>query len=126
MRILEQALKYGVVGVFNTLLTAVVIWVMMRLVGVTDIYANAVGYGAGVLNSFVLNRKWTFKQSTIQWKRSALSFLVVFIICYVAQLGLLTYLNATLTIDTYYNQLIAMVFYAIINFGMNKYYTFKI
>jgi len=34
-------------------------------------------------------------------------------------------LNPYLSIDPYYNQLIAMAFYTVINFIMNKFYTFK-
>lgn len=124
METLKQAIRYGVVGVSNTLITAVVIWVMMKMAGCSDVLSNITGYAAGVLNSFVLNKKWTFK-STIGWTRGAVRFGVVFGICYLMQLGLLLYLNKHLTIDSYYNQLLAMAFYTVINFVMNKYYTFK-
>ncbi|MBN2660230.1 MAG: GtrA family protein [Tannerellaceae bacterium] len=124
METLKQAIRYGVVGVSNTLITAVVIWVMMKMAGCSDVLSNITGYAAGVLNSFVLNKKWTFK-STIGWTRGAVRFGVVFGICYLMQLGLLLYLNKHLTIDSYFNQLLAMAFYTVINFIMNKYYTFK-
>jgi putative flippase GtrA len=124
METLKQAIRYGVVGVSNTLITAVVIWVMMKMAGCSDVLSNITGYAAGVLNSFVLNKKWTFK-SSIVWTRGAVRFGVVFGICYLMQLGLLLYLNKHLTIDSYFNQLLAMAFYTVINFIMNKYYTFK-
>ena len=124
METLKQAIRYGVVGLSNTLITAVVIWVMMKMAGCSDVLSNITGYAAGVLNSFVLNKKWTFK-STIGWTRGAVRFGVVFGICYLMQLGLLLYLNKHLTIDSYFNQLLAMAFYTVINFIMNKYYTFK-
>ena len=122
---IKQAIKYGVVGVINTLITAVVIWVMMKLLGCSDVVSNVVGYIAGVLNSFIWNKKWTFKSSE-KWIGSAIRFGVVFGICYLLQLGLLVFvLNPYLAIDPYYNQLIAMAFYTAINFVMNKFYTFK-
>jgi putative flippase GtrA len=34
-------------------------------------------------------------------------------------------LNSRLTIDHYYNHLIGMAFYTVINFLVNKFYTFK-
>lgn len=120
----KQAIKYGIVGVSNTVITAVVIWIMMKGLGASDIFSNITGYVAGVLNSFIWNKQWTFQSST-GWAGSALRFGIVFGICYLLQLGLLMYLNATLTIDPYYNQLIAMAFYTVINFIMNKFYTFK-
>jgi putative flippase GtrA len=122
---IKQAIKYGVVGVINTLITAVVIWIMMKLLGCSDVVSNVVGYIAGVLNSFIWNKKWTFK-STEKWMGGAIRFGVVFGICYLLQLGLLVFvLNPYLAIDPYYNQLIAMAFYTAINFVMNKFYTFK-
>lgn len=124
METVKQAIKYGVVGLSNTLITAIVIWVMMKLLGCSDVVSNITGYIAGVLNSFVWNKQWTF-QSTASWMSSAVRFGIVFGICYLLQLGLLLYLNAQLTIDPYYNQLIAMAFYTVINFVMNKFYTFK-
>ena len=59
----KQAIKYGIVGVSNTVITAVVIWIMMKLFGCSDVVSNMVGYVAGVLNSFIWNKQWTFRSS---------------------------------------------------------------
>ena len=121
----KQAFKYGIVGISNTVITAIVIWIMMKLFGCSDVVSNIVGYVAGVLNSFIWNRQWTF-HSSVCWFSSAVRFGLVFCICYLLQLGFLLYvLNPYLSIDPYYNQLIAMLFYTVINFVMNKLYTFK-
>lgn len=124
METVKQAIKYGVVGVSNTLITAIVIWIMMKMLGFSDVVSNITGYIAGVLNSFIWNKQWTF-QSSAGWVGSAVRFGIVFGICYLLQLGLLMYLNKHLPIDPYYNQLLAMAFYTVINFIMNKFYTFK-
>jgi putative flippase GtrA len=124
MEAIRQVIKYGIVGISNTIVTAAVIWVMMKLFGCPAVLSNLTGYVAGVLNSFILNKQWTFKSSD-DWMDSAIRFGTVFGICYLLQLGLLFYLDRYLPIDPYYNQLIAMVFYTVINFLMNKFYTFK-
>jgi len=124
MKTVKQAIKYGIVGLSNTLITAVVIWIMMKLLNCSDVASNAVGYAAGVLNSFIWNKQWTFKSSA-GWISSGIRFGIVFGICYALQLVLLLYLNKHLSIDPYYNQLIAMAFYTVINFILNKFYTFK-
>lgn len=125
METVKQAIKYGIVGVSNTLITMAVIWVMMKLLGYSDVTSNAVGYIAGVVNSFIWNKQWTFK-SKGRWVSSAVRFGIVFGICYFLQLGLVVLLlNKYLPIDPYYNHLIGMVFYTAINFLMNKYFTFK-
>lgn len=125
METVKQAIKYGIVGVGNTLITAVVIWVMMKGLGCSDVVSNIVGYAAGVVNSFIWNKQWTFRASDAGWVASAVRFGVVFGVCYLLQLGLMLYLQRHLAIDPYYNQLIAMAFYTVINFVMNKFYTFK-
>lgn len=125
MEIVKQAIKYGIVGVVNTLITAAVIWVMMKNLGFPDIVSNITGYAVGLLNSFVWNKQWTFRSTSAGWRNSAIRFGVVFGICYSLQLGVLMYLNKVLDVDPYYNQLLAMAFYTVINFLMNKFYTFK-
>ena len=125
METVKQAIKYGIVGVGNTVITAVVIWRMMKLLGCSDIVSNIVGYAAGVLNSFIWNKQWTFKGSSTGWTKGAVRFTIAFIICYALQYGLVLILNSRLTIDHYYNHLIGMAFYTVINFLVNKFYTFK-
>ncbi|MBP3517208.1 MAG: GtrA family protein [Parabacteroides sp.] len=121
----KQAIKYGIVGVSNTVITAVVIWIMMMLFGCSDVVSNVVGYVAGVLNSFIWNKQWTFRSSA-GWVGSAVRFGAVFGVCYLLQLGFLVYvLIPHFSFGSYYNQLIAMAFYTVINFVMNKLYTFR-
>jgi putative flippase GtrA len=124
VKIVEQAIKYGLVGVGNTLLSLAVIWVMMKPLGYGAVSSNITGYAVGVLNSFVWNKRWTFR-SQATWLGSALRFGLVFGVCYALQLGLLLYLDKRLAIDKYYNQIIAMAFYTVINFLLNKYFTFR-
>ncbi|MDR2811256.1 MAG: GtrA family protein [Tannerellaceae bacterium] len=122
---IKQIIKYGIVGLGNTLLSLLVIGVMMKVFGYSDVVSNIAGYAVGFVNSFIWNKKWTFK-SFDTWQGSVVRFTLVFGICFFLQLQLLLYLNAHLVInDTYYNQIIAMLFYTILNFLLNKYFTFK-
>ena len=125
MKALKQAIKYGVVGLSNTLITMIVIWLMMKLFGCKEGLSNLTGYVAGLLNSFIWNKQWTFKGSSTGWKQGAIRFAVAFVICYALQYGLVLILNSQLAIYHYYNHLIGMIFYTAINFFMNKFYTFK-
>jgi len=121
----RQAAKYAVVGLGNTLLTMVVIYVMMKWLHCREGLSNITGYVAGLLNSFVWNKQWTFKESTTSWRKGVLRFALAFAVCYLLQWSLVTFLNGYLDIDHYYNHLIGMVFYTVLNFVLNKIYTFK-
>ena len=144
-----QALKYGVVGVMNTLITAFTIWILMHFVfGIKgDVTAstvavsvsNTIGYIVGVINSFLWNRSWTFK-SEKNWRSDLWKFTVAFLICFLSQLVLVNLLNTYVDLTSlqftlfgkeflvsfaYICQLIGIVFYSVMNFLCNKYYTFK-
>jgi len=142
MKIFEQALKFGVVGLGNTLLTLLIIWIMTELLGYAAVPANITGYAVGIISSYIFNKQWTFK-SSVGWKKSAIRFFIVCAICYLVQLIVLVILNryysenpplyaffepvlAVFKIGpSYYIHIFAMVFYTLLNFILNKFYTFK-
>ena len=142
MEILKQAVKYGVVGIVNTLLSLIIIWIMTKKFGCTEAFSNFTGYLVGLVNSFFLNRKWTFG-AVDNISIHIVKFFLVFAVCYLLQLGVLLFLNRNcqdnpplysffkpvlqaLRIDSlFYIQIISMVVYTVMNFLINKYYTFK-
>ena len=142
MKIIRQAVKFGIVGVINTLLTLVIIWLMTKKAGCSEAFSNFAGYFVGLINSFFLNHKWTFaSKRTILG--GAVRFVLVFAVCFLLQFGVLLYLNGTcpdnpplytffmpvlsvFKIDPlFYIQMISMVVYMVLNFFVNKYYTFR-
>ena len=119
-----QFVKFGIVGIANTLLTALTIWLLLKVFHYSDYLANIIGYIVGLTNSFVWNRRWTFKH-TENFKVTILKFIVIFAISYLFQLGNLYVLLHFTSIDSYVCQLLSIVVYTSINFLLNKYYTFK-
>lgn len=61
MPVLAQFLKFGVVGVSNTLLTFVVFTILVKGLGMWYVAASALGFMVGACNGFLLNRSWTFR-----------------------------------------------------------------
>jgi putative flippase GtrA len=60
--VLAQFVKFGIVGVSNTLLTLVVYTVLLKVLGVLYLAASAIGFIVGAINGFLLNRRWTFRE----------------------------------------------------------------
>jgi putative flippase GtrA len=60
--VLVQFVKFGIVGVSNTLLTLVVYTVLLKVFGVWYLAASAIGFAVGATNGFLLNRRWTFRE----------------------------------------------------------------
>lgn len=121
---LFQFLKFAIVGVSNTLLTAGTIWLLLKGLVYSDYLSNIIGYVVGLINSFVWNRKWTFESKT-KVSDTIYKFVGIFAICYLFQLGNLYILLHYTQIDPYISQLLSIGVYTILNFGLNKYYTFK-
>jgi putative flippase GtrA len=58
---LVQFVKFGIVGVSNTLLTFAVYTLLLKVFGVWYLAASAIGFTIGAINGFLLNRRWTFR-----------------------------------------------------------------
>lgn len=120
-----QFIKYGLVGVVNTLITGVILFTLMNFFGVSYKTSNTAGYIAGFINSFIMNKLWTFKDNKAPATKQFLRFSVVFIVCFFVQRCLLIFLVEKLVINKNMSQLIGMVFYTLISFALNKLFAFK-
>ena len=134
---LIQFLKYACVGVLNKLVTLCVIFICKVLLGVNPLVSNAIGYVAGVVNSFLWNKNWVFKTSG-HYTREAVKFIVGFLICYGLQfltVWLLSYQTPLKEFQVYIfaftlsgygiATLIGNVVYTMTNYVYNKIVTFR-
>jgi putative flippase GtrA len=60
--VLIQFVKFGIVGISNTLLTFIVYTILLKGFGVFYLVASAIGFIVGATNGFLLNRRWTFRE----------------------------------------------------------------
>ena len=132
-----QFLKYIMVGCLNTGITLGVILGCKSLLGINPYISNAIGYIAGLINSFIWNKNWVFK-SQKGYTREALKFAIGFGLCYGLQLLVVYLLNSTsfgnyqwdlLGIFTLSGYGVATLFgnivYTIANFIYNRLITFN-
>lgn len=122
---LWQLVRFGIVGVINTLITLIVIYILQELLHVKYTAANLAGYIAGVINSFFWSKLWVFKKLNSNFMREAVLFLVSFGICYGIQFVALLLLVEVLHMVGTWAQLVSMVVYTLCNFALNKCITFK-
>jgi putative flippase GtrA len=134
---LLQFVKYACVGVLNTLVTFIVIFICKSLLGVNPLVSNAIGYVCGLINSFLWNKNWVFKSSGEYW-REAVRFFAGFLLCYGLQfltLWLLSYQSAlkefqlnifAFTLSGYgIATVLGNVVYTLTNYVYNKVVTFR-
>jgi len=89
---LGQIVRFSLVGVTNTGVDISIYLLLTRFIGLQIITAKALSYSVATLNSFILNRRFTFRQSNTSTK-----MLVPFALVSVVGLGLN---SATLYIAT--------------------------
>ena len=77
-----QLVKYGLVGVSNSLITLAVIFVCNELLGLKLMLADVIGYIAGVINSFICNKNWVFKSHNHRLRYEMSLFLIGFLLCF--------------------------------------------
>ena len=83
-----QFVKFGLVGVINTLVDFLVFQVLNLLVGWTYL-AQIAGYCCGIVNSYLWNSNWTFKETKTHSGREMALFLVVNLVSLGVSLGVI-------------------------------------
>lgn len=83
-RLVARMAAFSLVGVANGVVGIAVI-VGAGLFGAGPVLANALGYGAGLLVSFTLNSRVTFRSRAVS-RATALRFLVAFLVAFAANL----------------------------------------
>lgn len=117
-----QLFRFLTVGVVNTLITLAVIYLLMHL-GADYRVANAVGYLAGFIISFVLNRNWTFTHEG-HWLASFARWIVVAAVSYCGNLATVVMLHRWLGVDTRLAQLGGMPVYTALSYAGSRYFAF--
>lgn len=115
-------IRFAIVGVLNTLLTLAVIFGLKLCFDADDALANLLGYVLGLVNSYSLNRRWTFGHSG-SIALSLPAFLLVQAVAYVVNLAVvLTVIAAGL--DAYAAHVAGMPLYMCISYLGSRYFVF--
>jgi putative flippase GtrA len=119
-----QFVKFGIVGISNTLLTFIVYTILLKVFGVWYIAASAIGFIVGATNGFLLNRRWTFaghvgdSLTPVRWAVVQAAGLAL-------NLGLLFLLVHDAGLDELVAQALATIVVTVSTFLVNRAWTFK-
>lgn len=122
--LLVQGSKFLIVGIMNAAIGLGVIYSTYNLLNVNYILSNVLGYGCGIVNSFIWNRRWTFR-SKKDPKPEILLFFLMFGVSYGVNLLVTVICVEKLGIQPNIAQLVGIFFYTTSNFFGNKYLTFR-
>ncbi len=119
-----QFVKFGIVGVSNTLITFAVYTLLLKGFGVWYLAASAIGFVVGAVNGFLWNRRWTFRGhvgdalTPVRWGIVQGCGLGL-------NLGLLYLLVHDAGLDELLGQALATVVVTVLTFIVNRAWTFR-
>ena len=116
-------LRFALVGCANTLFGFAVIIMAGWLLQLGDVAANAVGYGCGLLLSFVLNWRYTFRYEG-RSPGALVRYLLAFAVSYGVNLGVLVVFIEVLGQSSVLGQAIAMCSYSIAFYALSRWVVF--
>lgn len=119
------AIRFILVGLVNTFVGLGCIYIAMYFFGMGVEQSNLVGYMIGLIVSFTLNKRWTFKNRDHIFI-SLIKYLIVIAIAYVANLQTVLFCVENLQISPYLAQSFGVVPYAIIGYLGCKFFAFPV
>jgi putative flippase GtrA len=122
--IVRQFAKYGIVGVLNTVIGFGLYVIFVKLGGIHYLLASALGYAIGAINSYMLNRHWTFRAGHISHLSSAPRFALVQGFAIAGNLGLLYLFVHVAGVEKIAAQAVATVIVLSITFVVNRLWSF--
>lgn len=108
--------SYLMVGLANTA-TSISVMLVMYFFGYSDEEANFFGILAGVIQSILLNSKFTFRQDSINLGKSLIFFLIL-VFSYLVNLGVLFIALNLIGLSSFTSQLLAMSSHTLVSFFM--------
>jgi putative flippase GtrA len=121
-RLLVRGVAFSLVGVINTLVGVAVI-VFAGLAGAGPLLANVFGYTAGLLVSFTLNARVTFRQRVVD-RGTLARFLIAFAVAFVVNLGVVAVAARTVGAGSIVGSLAGVPFYTVLFYLLCEYWVF--
>jgi putative flippase GtrA len=121
---MRQFVKFNLVGLLNTAIDFAVFGLLTWL-GVFYIMAQCISYALGMLNSYTLNKYWTFAQKGRVEPKQALRFALLNLGSLLLSIGLLALLKNHLELNVLIAKLLTTAATTLINFVGNKLWVFQ-
>lgn len=131
--------RFMLIGTLNALITALMVWISMGMLGLNYLYANIVAYGVAQTHNFLWSKFWIFPMDAAMQAasvpppsttksntcRQVLLFVVAFLLAYLGQFLFLVVMVEWVSLNEYLAQFFGLFVYGTVNFLMNRRITFK-
>jgi putative flippase GtrA len=121
---MRQFIKFNLVGLLNTALDYAV-FALLTWLGIFYILAQCISYGVGMLNSYTMNKYWTFAQKGRLEPKQAIRFTVLNLGSLLLSLLLLALLKEQWEMKLQLAKLLTTVATTLVNFVGSKLWVFR-
>ena len=117
-------IKFGMVGVINTLVNWIIFFILNAL-GMYYILANIIAYILGTVNSYLWNTLWVFKYKDKASTETTIKFIILNLIGLGLNTGILYVLVDLCNLNKFIGLVITTGIVMIINYIVNKLWVFS-
>lgn len=121
-----QFIKFALVGVINTTIHYTVFYTLYRYLGVYHLLASTSGFMLAVINSYMMNRYWTFNSSADDISQEFFRFFLISVFAFFVNLAGMFLLVEYLLVAPPLAQFLTIIITLIINFTFNRYWVFRV
>lgn len=120
-----KLIKFCIVGGINTLITLLIFYLLNKLLGMHYLISSTIGYIFGMINSYYLNKIWTFHDKDTRIALQFIKFIVVNVTSLSINILVMYILVDELKIDSMISQIIATGFSTISNYIGSRLLVFR-
>lgn len=123
----KSFIRFSIVGVINTLVDFSVFAMFHSLFGVDKLICQVAGYSMGVVNSFILNKFWTFENSNSKFNtiNQMVRFIGINLVSLAISLLGLKLISDWYGLGTYVSKVIVTIMAQAVNYFGYKLLVFK-
>ncbi len=125
MDFIKRVFKFGLTGLLNTGVDFAVFTLLAQWLSVNIYAAQAVAYAAGTLNSYIINRSWTFRSEERFFSATMLKFLALNLCMLGLSVILLRFFTVSIGLSKFPAKVAATLVTLAISFVVNNFWVFK-
>lgn len=119
----SQLIKFNFVGLVNTFIDYIV-FILLHTVGLSMLTAQIISYSCGMMNSYIMNKRWTFGVQASLGKLAFLKFIIWNVIVLAISYMLLLFFVQVIELPVIWAKCLATVLVALINYVGSKKFVF--
>lgn len=122
---IKKLFKFGITGIMNTVVDFAVYTVLVSLAGMGLYVSQVISYCCGMLNSYAVNRKWTFDTKNGFFSLELVKFIVLNLAMMLLGMGIIYLCVEQMGFRKLVGKLVSTVLVMAINFVVSNLWVFR-